>query len=187
MKWTVAMTREELKRKTIIEQAIEKRIIQKEGVERLGISERHFRRMIRRYRKQGEEGLVSGHRRKASNNRMEESKRAEITKFINDPIFEGFGPTLLNEKLEQYLGTKISKESMRQIMIEEKKHTPKIKKTKTLHLPRERRERRGDLVQIDGSYHAWLEERAAKACLLLFVDDATSAVLAAKFVERLFK
>jgi transposase len=183
MKWTIAMTREELKRKTIIEQAIEKRITQKGGAERLGISERHFRRMIRRYRKQGEEGLVSGHRRKASNNRMKESKRAEITKFINDPIFEGFGPTLLNEKLEQYLGVKISKESMRQIMIEEKKHTPKIKKTKTLHLPRERRERRGELVQIDGSYHAWLEERAAKACLLLFVDDATSAVLAAKFVD----
>ena len=183
MKWTIAMTREELRRKTIIEQAIEKRINQKEGAQRLGISERHFRRMIRRYRKQGEEGLVSGHRRKASNNRMKEAKRAEIKEFINDPIFEGFGPTLLNEKLEQYRGIKISKESMRQIMIEEKKHTPKIKKTKTLHLPRERRERCGELVQIDGSYHAWLEERAAKACLLLFVDDATSAVLAAKFVD----
>jgi hypothetical protein len=72
---------------------------------------------------------------------------------------------------------------MRQIMIEEQKHSPKIKKEKTLHASRERRERRGELVQIDGSYHAWLEERAAKACLLLFVDDATSAALAAKFVD----
>jgi transposase len=183
MKWTIAMTKEELKRKTIIEQAIEKRIIQKEGAERLGISERHFRRIIRRYRTQGEEGLVSGHRGKPSNNRMKETKRAEITKFINDPIFEGFGPTLLNEKLEQYQGIRISKESMRQIMIEEQKHSPKIKKEKSRHPSRERRERRGELVQIDGSYHTWLEERAAKACLLLFVDDATSAVLAAKFVD----
>lgn len=183
MKWTIAMTRDELHRKTIVEKAIEKRITQKEGAERLGISERHLRRIIRKYRKQGEEGLVSGHRGKPSNNRMKEARRAEISKFINDPIFEGFGPTLLNEKLEQYQGIRISKESMRQIMIEEQKHSPKIKKEKTLHASRERRERRGELVQIDGSYHAWLEERAAKACLLLFVDDATSAALAAKFVD----
>ena len=162
---------------------IEKRIIQKEGVERLGISEPHFRRIIKRYRKQGEEGLVSGHRGKPSNNRMKEAKRAEIAKIINIPVFEGFGPTLLNEKLEQYQGIRISKESMRQIVIEEQKHTPKVKKEKTSYLPRVRRERRGELVQIDGSYHAWLEERAAKACLILFVDDATSAVLAAKFFD----
>jgi len=184
MKWTIAMTREELKRKTIIEQAIEKRIIQKEGADRLGISGRHFRRLLRKYRKQGDVGLVSGHRGKSSNNRMKEAKREEITKFIGNPIYEGFGPTLLNEKLEQYQGIRISKESMRQIMIEEQIHFPKIKKEKTYHLPRERRERRGELVQIDGSYHAWLENRGVKACLLLFVDDATSAVLAAKFVDH---
>lgn len=39
-------------------------------------------------------------------------------------------------------------------------------------------------MQIDGSYHAWLEERGAKACLILFVDDATSEILAAQFVEH---
>ena len=50
MKWTIAMTQEELKRKTIIEQVVEQRILQKEGAERMGISERHFRRILRRYR-----------------------------------------------------------------------------------------------------------------------------------------
>ncbi|HZK61789.1 MAG TPA: ISNCY family transposase, partial [Anaerovoracaceae bacterium] len=60
----------------------------------------------------------------------------------------------------------------------------KIKKEKPIHQPRERRYRRGELVQIDGSSHTWLEERGPKACLLLFVDDATSAVLAAKFVDQ---
>jgi hypothetical protein len=39
-------------------------------------------------------------------------------------------------------------------------------------------------VQIDGSYHAWLEDRAGKACLILFVDDATSEILAGEFVEH---
>lgn len=184
MKWTIAMTQNELHRKTIVEKAIDKRITQKEGAGELGISERQFRRLLYKYRKRGDEGLVSEQRGKPSNNRIKETKRGEIAKFIQDPIFIGFGPTLLNEKLEQYKGICISKESMRQIMIEEKKHIPKIKKAKLPHLPRERRERRGELVQIDGSYHTWLEERAPKACLLLFVDDATSTVLAAKFVDR---
>lgn len=53
-----------------------------------------------------------------------------------------------------------------------------------MHPLRERRHRRGELVQIDGSYHAWLEDRAEKACLLLFIDDATSEILAAEFVEH---
>ena len=50
--------------------------------------------------------------------------------------------------------------------------------------PPGRRCRRGELVQIDGSYHSWLEERGPKACLLLFVDDATSEILAAEFVDQ---
>lgn len=100
---------------------------------------------------------------------------------MSDPIFSDFGPTLLAEKLEEYKGVVVSRETMRQLMIEQGIHHPKIKRKKA-HPQRERRERRGELVQIDGSYHAWLEDRGPKACLLLFVDDATSEALAAEFV-----
>jgi transposase len=183
MKWTIAMTQEELYRKTIIEQAIDKRITQKEGAARLGTSERHFRRLIQQYRQGGDSGLVSGHRGKASNNRLGEGQQQSIREFIREPIFEGFGPTLLQEKLEEYKGITVSRETIRQIMIEEGIHNPKVKKKKA-HPQRERHYRRGELVQIDGSYHNWLEERGPKACLLLFVDDATSEVLVAEFVEH---
>ena len=184
MKWTITMTQEELNRKRSIERAIEKRITQKEGGRKLGISERHFRRLISRYRRLGEAGLVSGHRGKPSNHRLEESKRQAIKAFIENPVFGDFGPTLLKEKLEEYKGIVISKETMRQIMIEERIHHPKIKKKIVTHPQRERRCCLGELVQIDGSYHAWLEKRGSKACLILFVDDATSAVLAGEFVEH---
>lgn len=183
MKWTIAMTQEELKRKTIIEQAVEKRITQKEGAEKIGVSERQFRRIISRYRKKGDEGLVSGHRGKAGNRKLSEGVRNTAVEFIQDPMYKDFGPTLLREKLEENRGVTISKETMRQLMIEAGIHHPKVR-NKTTHPQRERRERRGELVQIDGSYHAWLEERGPKACLLLFVDDATSEVLAAEFVEH---
>ncbi len=178
------MTQEELNRKTIIEQTIDKRVTQREGANKLGISERQFRRLLKRYRERGDEGLVSGHRGKPSNHRMKADTRDKIVRFIADPVYTGFGPTLLKEVLERYTGIRISQESLRQIMIEEGKHHPKVKRKKRPHPPRERRCRRGELVQIDGSYHAWLEERGPKACLLLFVDDATSAAVAARFVDR---
>lgn len=184
MTWTIAMTQEELYRKTIIEQALDKRITQKQGADKLGVSERHFRRILSRYRENGDTGLVSGHRRKPSNHRLAESKRQAIVEFIDEAVYHDFGPTLLKEKLEEFKGIRVSKETLRQIMIEEGKYRPKIQKKKKAHPQRERRERRGELVQIDGSYHAWLEERGPKACLILFVDDATSEVLAAQFVDH---
>ena len=42
---------------------------------------------------------------------------------------------------------------------------------------RQRRERKahfGELVQLDGSFHAWYEARGARRCLITMVDDATS-------------
>jgi transposase len=184
MKWTITMTQEELNRKTVIEQANDKRITQKEGAARLGTSERHFRRLLFRYRKQGDIGLVSQQRGKPGHRRLKEEKRKVIEEFIQEPRLEDFGPTLMAEKLEEYTGIQICKETMRQVMIEAGLHQARSRRFEKAHPERERRERRGELVQIDGSLHAWLEDRAPKACLILFVDDATSEVLAARFVDQ---
>lgn len=45
-----------------------------------------------------------------------------------------------------------------------------------------RRARLGELGQIDGSAHDWFEGRAPRCTLLVFVDDATSRIQAARFV-----
>ena len=60
----------------------------------------------------------------------------------------------------------------------------KVKKKVEPHYARPRRMHRGELVQIDGSEHAWLEDRGPKATLLVFVDDATSQILEAEFVPE---
>jgi hypothetical protein len=98
--------------------------------------------------------------------------------------YQGFGPTLASEKLLERDAIKVSKETVRQIMIMSGMHEPKTRKMDKARPLRQRRPRRGELVQIDGSYHAWLEGRAEKASLLLFIDDATSEILAAEFVEH---
>ena len=183
MKWTIRMTETELKRKTWIDKAIDKRITQKAVADSLGISERQVRRLISRYRERGDIGLVSGSRGKPGNRRLKEEVAEKIKQFISQPIMTGFKPTLMREKLEEIIGIRVSKETLRKLMISENLHVAKAKRTKSVHPPRERRDRRGALVQIDGSYHAWLEERGPKGCLLLFVDDAGSEILAAEFVK----
>src|SRR5205085_280722 len=35
----------------------------------------------------------------------------------------------------------------------------------------------GEMVQLDGSFHDWLEGRGPRACLMNLVDDATGATL----------
>lgn len=177
------MSEEELNRKTYLDKAIDRRITQKAAAEILGISERQVRRLIRRYRQDGNEGLVSLQRGKPSNRRLKEEVVEQIRQFVHQPIMVGFKPTFMQEKLVEVTGIQVSKETLRRLMISENLHVAKAKKPKATHPPRERRQRRGELVQIDGSYHAWLEERGSKGCLLLFVDDAGSEILAGEFVK----
>ncbi len=183
MQRTITMTEKELERSKVIHMAKEQRLTQREGAKQLNISERQFRRLLQRYRERGDAGLVSRQRGKPSNHRMSEEKRQRILDLILT-TYQGFGPTLASEKLAEREGIQVSKESMRQILIEEGLHRAKRKKKSKAYPLRERRACRGELVQIDGSYHAWLEDRAEKACLLLFVDDATSQILAAQFVPH---
>ena len=180
---TLTMSKKEIKRCEILRMADEKWITQCDGAKRINVTERHFRRLLHNFRENGEGGMISGHRGKISGNRMSKEKEEKILKRLKED-YQGFGPTLASEKLLERDGIKVSKETVRQIMIAAGLHKPKTHKKDKARPLRERRPRRGELVQIDGSYHAWLEDRAEKACLLLFIDDATSEILAAEFVEH---
>ena len=180
---TLTMSIKEIERCGILKMTDEKQITQSEGAKRIGVTERHYRRLLHKYRGQGPEGIVSGHKGKISGNRLTKEKEEKILKRLKED-YQGFGPTLASEKLLERDGIKVSKETVRQIMITSGLHKPKTRKNEKTRPLRQRRPRRGELVQIDGSYHAWLEDRAEKACLLLFIDDATSEILAAEFVEH---
>jgi hypothetical protein len=48
--------------------------------------------------------------------------------------------------------------------------------TQTVHQPRLRREKLGELIQVDGE-HRWFEDRGEPCTLLVFIGDATSRVM----------
>ena len=49
---------------------------------------------------------------------------------------------------------------------------------------RERKAHGGELLQLDGSFHAWLEERGPVGCLMDLVDDATGCSVLAFSAEE---
>jgi hypothetical protein len=76
----------------------------------------------------------------------------------------------------------ISRESVRKLMIAEGKWKPRRAKQPSTHQMRERRACVGELVQIDGSDHAWFEGRGPKSTLLVYIDDASGQLQELWFV-----
>jgi hypothetical protein len=98
--------------------------------------------------------------------------------------YKGFGPTLACEKLVEVEGLKISKESVRQMMLEEGLWKAKKARKVEVHQMRERRACQGELEQMDGTNHEWFEGRGERCTLLVMIDDATGQLGALSFVEE---
>jgi len=73
--------------------------------------------------------------------------------------YADFGPTLAVEKLSELHSFDISRETLRHWMIEDGLWTDRRHRLPSVHQPRNRRECVGELVRIDGSDHAWFEDR----------------------------
>jgi transposase len=177
----LTMSNREITRLEVMQRLKDKRLTQKEAAGMLKISIRQIKRLFRAYRRQGAKGLISARRGKESNNRLD----AQIIQQATDLIYEhyrDFGPTLAHEKLVEVHGLKLSDESVRRLMIEEGIWKPKKAKKPPAYQLRERRACFGELVQIDGSDHAWFEDRGPKCTLLVYIDDATGQLLELWFV-----
>jgi hypothetical protein len=96
--------------------------------------------------------------------------------------YADFGPTLAAEKLAAHHGCSLSRETLRGWMIADGLWTDRRHRLPSPHQPRRRRECLGELVQIDGSEHAWFEGRGPMCTLLAFIDDATSRLMVLRFV-----
>lgn len=177
----LSMNKREISRLEVMQRLKDKRLSQKEAAHLLGVSVRQVKRIWRAYRKQGAKGMVSQRRGKPSNHHIDAGVMQQALDLLKEK-YTDFGPTLAHEKLSEVHKIEISRESVRQLMIVEKIWKPRRAKQPPTHQMRERRACVGELVQIDGSDHAWFEGRGAKCTLLVFVDDATGQLQELWFV-----
>ena len=179
----LSMSATELSRLEVMQRLAEKRLSQKEAAEMLDVSVRQVKRLLRNYRQGGASGLVSQRRGKSSNHQISAEVKQKVLDFLKGK-YRGFGPTLACEKLVEVEGVKISDESVRQMMISEALWKARKERKVRVHQMRERRACFGELVQIDGSPHAWFELRGPSCTLLVAIDDATGKLVGLLFVEQ---
>lgn len=177
----IAMSKKELTRLELVQRVAGKQMSASDAGRQLMLSERQVKRLVRAWREDGAAGLVSKRRGRPSNNRIASAIKAQVIERLRD-CYAGFGPTLAAEYL-QGEGIRLSKETLRNWMIEAGLWRSGKKKHAGVHPPRERRPRLGELVQIDGSPHDWFEGRGPRCTLIAFIDDATSRVMAACFTH----
>lgn len=174
------MSQEEIEKIAVIESINAKKISQKEGAKRLGRTTRHMRRLQEIYKSEGPQGLINKKIGKPSNNIIKSEVKATVISLIRSH-YADFGPKLAAEMLSGRHEIEISKETSRQLMMGAGIWKGKLRKDSPEHPMRDRKPCFGEFIQIDGSPHAWFEDRAEKCCLIVLIDDATSFIVGARF------
>jgi hypothetical protein len=146
----------------------------------IGVQRRQLFRLLRGLRRDGATSLLSKHRGKPSNHRLPAEIRTLALSLVRER-YADFGPTLAAEKLAELHGCSISRETLRKWMVADGLWIDRRHRLPSPHQPRRRRDCLGELVQIDGSEHAWFEDRGSVCSLLAFIDDATSRIMALRF------
>ncbi len=168
----ITLSRIEHDRYLIIRKVMKREMSQVEAADLLNISDRYVRTLIGKVREKGSKGLAHGNRGRASPRKIAEAEEKRIAGIIQEKYWD-FGPTFAAEKLWERERIRISDEKLRQIMIKEGLWRSRCRRGE-MHQWRERKHFSGELVQMDGSHHAWLEERGPKLVLMGYIDDATN-------------
>lgn len=179
----IRLSSKEIRNGEIVSKIIEGKMSQSQAAILLELSVRQIKRLCKKYRAEGIKGLAHKNRGKPSNHSISTNLKEEVLQLIREK-YPDFTYQLIHERLQETHGISLSAEWVRQTMIKEgDRRVEKRKKIKCFQL-RTRRSRRGELIQIDGSYHLWFEERGPKCCLLVSIDDATSELCELRFVEH---
>jgi hypothetical protein len=171
----------EADRLKVIWQVITGKLKIKEAAEQLFLSCRQVIRIRNRVKAEGNIGIIHRMRGKRSNHRLREGLLQKAVEIVRQKYWD-FGPTFANEYLKKRHGIFISTNSLRKGMIEGE--VWKARKRKVKHRSfRPRRACRGEMIQLDGSIHDWFEGRSPRCVLVTYVDDATSRIEYAEFVD----
>lgn len=175
-------TMNEVNRLKILQDVIDDRLTTSLASQRLGLTDRHCRRLLGRYRESGPLALAN-RRRGLRGNRQLVPGLAEYALGIIRDNYADFGPTLACEKLAELHDVVLAKETVRQLMVRAGVWIPRKMRAPRIQQPRYRRACVGELIQIDGFDHHWFEERGPACTLLVYVDDATSRLMQLHFVK----
>ena len=175
------MSKRELGRVEVLARVRSKQLRVVDAAQLMRVSYRQAKRLWKRYGEEGAAGLKHGSAGQPSNRAYEEKFRQKVLRLVREkyggPVGERFGPTLAAEHLASEDGLQMDAETLRRWMLAEGLWS-RQRKRRRHRRRRERKEHFGEMVQMDGSFHYWLEERGPQGCLMDLVDDATNTTWA---------
>lgn len=176
------MSKQERSRVQVLRDLDEGRIKRRHAAQQLNLSVRQIIRLLKIYRRFGDEGLISKKRGRPSHHQLDPHTKQRALELLQTR-YADFGPTFAHEKLTEVHHLGLGRETVRGLMIQAGLWQPHRAPKPVVHPLRERRTRLGELVQIDGSPYAWFEDRAPVCSLVVFIDDATGRLLELLFTE----
>jgi len=177
------MNQAERDRLDALKRAKKKVITQRQAAQEIGVTERQVRRLLRKLRQKGDRAVIHDLRERVSNRKLPAEMEQRAMTVLSDPVYRGFGPTLAAEYLHKLHHIAVSKETLRQWMVQAGLWRAARRRVVEVHQWRPRRSRCGELVQWDTSTHDWLEGRGEQIYLISMIDDATSRLFA-RFVRH---
>lgn len=174
------MTPKEQQRAHVMAQVQHGALDAREAATLLGLSLRHLRRLLAGFRHRGLQALAHGNRGHPSPKRLPEEVRTKILTLARTTS-AGLNDHHLTELLAEREKLHVSRPFVRLLLRDAGIGSPRTRRPPRHRRRRERMPQAGLLVQMDGSHHAWLQDRGPRCVLLAAVDDATGRVLAACF------
>ena len=175
------MSQEELRRVEVLARVCSEQLRVVDASQLMRVSYRQAKRLWKRYREEGPAGLKHRSAGRTSNRACGPKFRQQVLRLVREKyggtVGERFGPTLAAEHLSAEDGLQVNTETLRLWMLEAGLWSRERKRRKHRRR-RERKEHFGELVQMDGSFHRWLEGRGPEGCLIDMADDATNTTLA---------
>jgi len=156
------------------------KITLKEAADKIGRSYRQAKRIWKRVKEEGVKGVVHGNTGKPSNYRTPEKVQEKVLQLSRQRYWE-FNDTHFTEKLMGQEGLELSRETVRKMRREAGIEPKRKRRGKKHRKRRERRAQEGGMVLWDGSPHPWFGPNHPPCCLMAAIDDATGAILAARF------
>lgn len=168
---TITLTKRDTERLRVLHRVMEGLITETFAGQLLKITDRQVRTLLGRVRAEGAKGIIHRGRGRKSPRKMPEAVEDKITRIIESK-YPDFSPLHASEKLAECHRIEVSREKVRQVMMA-KGLWKRRRYRKEAHIWRERKHRFGEMVQMDGSHHDWLEGRGPRMVLMGYVDDAT--------------
>lgn len=177
------VSQKDLHRLHVVELTLEGRESIGKGAKLLGISARQMKRLRRKMKAGGVEGLMHGNRGKVAWNKTAAGRLEKVIELARGR-YQGLNDTHFTEKLKEKEKINLSRPTVRRALRAAGIAAVRQRGVKRHYKRRERKAQEGELLLWDGSPHRWFGEKQAEWSLMAAIDDATGKLLYGVFARQ---